>query len=66
MSSLSPGGGFVSGAKGNIILAFEVTNTIVKGMKLMQSLSKESLKYWEGKTMRQGKKVIVILGIYQL
>ena len=50
MSSLSPGGGgFVSGpaAKGNrvSILAFEVANTIVKGMSLMQSMSKENLKY---------------------
>ena len=50
MSSLSPGGGgFVSGpaVKGNrvSILAFEVANTIVKGMSLMQSMSKENLKY---------------------
>jgi hypothetical protein len=37
----------VSGVKGNIILilAFEDANIIVKGMSIMQSLSKESLKY---------------------
>jgi len=57
MSSLSPGGGgFVSGpaTKGNrvSILAFEVANTIVKGMSLMQSMSKENLKYLKETVLR--------------
>jgi hypothetical protein len=57
MSSLSTGGGgFASGppTKGNrvSILAFEVANTIVKGMTLMQSMSKENLKYLKETVLR--------------
>ncbi|KAG8070990.1 hypothetical protein GUJ93_ZPchr0006g42998 [Zizania palustris] len=56
MTSLSPGVGFVSGAKTKgskvSILAFEVANTIVKGMSLTQSLSKESLRYLKETVLR--------------
>ncbi|KAF0932205.1 hypothetical protein E2562_008731, partial [Oryza meyeriana var. granulata] len=64
MTSLSPGVGFVSGAKTKgsrvSILAFEVANTIVKGMSLMQSLSKESVRYLKGTILRsEGVKRLV-------
>ncbi|XP_040376207.1 protein PSK SIMULATOR 1-like [Oryza brachyantha] len=63
MTSFSPGGGFVSGAKakGSLeIVAFEVANTIVKGMSLMQSLSKESMRFLKGTVLRsEGVKRLV-------
>uniref|UniRef100_A0A0E0K0Z6 DUF668 domain-containing protein n=1 Tax=Oryza punctata TaxID=4537 RepID=A0A0E0K0Z6_ORYPU len=64
MTNLSPVGGFVSGAKTKgsrvSILAFEVANTIVKGMSLMQSLSKESVRYLKGTVLRsEGVKRLV-------
>ncbi|KAF3337716.1 hypothetical protein FCM35_KLT18303 [Carex littledalei] len=49
MVNLTPSTGFASGstAKGTVIciLAFEVANTIVKGANLINSLSKENIKY---------------------
>ncbi|KAL1823461.1 hypothetical protein ACET3Z_010239 [Daucus carota] len=49
MTNLNISSGFVSGvaAKGKelSILSFEVANTVVKGAKLMQSLSEESIRY---------------------
>ncbi|KAM0920219.1 hypothetical protein ACQ4PT_007646 [Festuca glaucescens] len=72
MSSLSTGGGgFVSGpaTKGNrvSILAFEVANTIVKGMSLMQSMSKENLKYLKETVLRsQGVQRLVSSDVDEL
>lgn len=49
MTNLNLNSGFASGAtsKGSkiAILSFEVANTIVKGANLMQSLSKENIRY---------------------
>ncbi|CAM0945690.1 unnamed protein product [Alopecurus aequalis] len=72
MLVLSPGGGrFMSGpaAKGNrvSILAFEVANTIVKGMSLMQSMSKENLKFLKETVLRsQGVQRLVSSDVDEL
>uniref|UniRef100_A0A0D9VGZ1 DUF668 domain-containing protein n=1 Tax=Leersia perrieri TaxID=77586 RepID=A0A0D9VGZ1_9ORYZ len=71
MTSLSPVGGFVSGAKTKesrvSILAFEVANTIVKGMSLMQSLSKENMRYLKGTVLRsEGVRRLVSSDINEL
>uniref|UniRef100_A0ACD5UWT4 Uncharacterized protein n=1 Tax=Avena sativa TaxID=4498 RepID=A0ACD5UWT4_AVESA len=50
MTTLSPDGGFISRAtKGTqiSILAFEVANTILKGVSVMQSLSQDSVTYFK-------------------
>jgi hypothetical protein len=51
MTTMSPDGGFISRAKTkgcNIsILAFEVANTIRKGVSIMQSLSEDTSTYFK-------------------
>ncbi|KAF3789172.1 hypothetical protein EJ110_NYTH09790 [Nymphaea thermarum] len=64
MTNLNMNSGFASGAtsKGNkiAILSFEVANTIVRGANLMQSLSKENIKYLKEVVLRsEGVKRLV-------
>lgn len=64
MTNLNMNSGFASGAtsKGNkiAILSFEVANTVVRGANLMQSLSKENIKYLKEVVLRsEGVKRLV-------